>query len=68
MNVEPDPAFRMAYRLYYTWFTYSGKRGDWAEQVREPGTAHHLDDWGPKGGHEYPYWHRQMWEYVDQYF
>jgi esterase/lipase superfamily enzyme len=28
------------------------------------GIAHHLDDWGPKGGHEWPYWHHQMWEYV----
>jgi len=24
----------------------------------------YLDDWGPKGGHEWPYWHHQMWEYV----
>jgi esterase/lipase superfamily enzyme len=32
------------------------------------GIAHHLDDWGPKGGHEWPYWHHQMWEYVGQHF
>jgi S-formylglutathione hydrolase FrmB len=24
----------------------------------------HLDDWGPKGGHDWPYWHRQMWTYI----
>ena len=29
---------------------------------------HHLDDWGPKGGHEWPYWHHQMWEYVGAHF
>ena len=32
------------------------------------GIAHHLDDWGPKGGHEWPYWHHQMWEYVGAHF
>jgi len=32
------------------------------------GIAHHLDDWGPKGGHEWPYWHHQMWEYVGQHY
>ena len=30
--------------------------------------AYHLDDWGPKGGHERPYWHHQMWEYVGAHF
>jgi esterase/lipase superfamily enzyme len=32
------------------------------------GIAHHLDDWGPKGGHEWPYWHHQMWEYMGAHF
>jgi len=32
--------------------------------AQERGIPHHLDDWGPKGGHEWPYWHHQMWEYV----
>ena len=32
------------------------------------GIAHHLDDWGPKGGHEWPYLHHQMWEYVAAHF
>ena len=31
------------------------------------GIAHHLDDWGPEGGHEWPYWHHQMWEYIGQH-
>ncbi len=30
--------------------------------------AHHLDDWGPEGGHDWPYWHHQMWEYVGAHF
>jgi hypothetical protein len=29
---------------------------------------HYLDDWGPEGGHEWPYWHHQMWEYVREHF
>lgn len=28
------------------------------------GIAHHLDDWGPLGGHDWPYWKHQMWEYL----
>jgi esterase/lipase superfamily enzyme len=27
------------------------------------GIAHHLDDWGPLGGHDWPYWRHQMQEY-----
>jgi len=29
---------------------------------------HDLDDWGPEGGHDWPYWHHQMWEYVGAHF
>ena len=32
------------------------------------GIPHHLDDWGPKGGHDWPYWHHQMWTYVSQLY
>ena len=28
------------------------------------GIPHHLDDWGPQGGHDWPFWHHMMWEYV----
>jgi len=28
------------------------------------GIRHHLDDWGPLGGHDWPYWKRQMQEYL----
>jgi len=39
-----------------------------SEVLRNRGIAHHLDDWGPEGGHDWPYWHHQMWEYVGQHF
>jgi esterase/lipase superfamily enzyme len=29
---------------------------------------HALDDWGSEGGHDWPYWHRQMWEYLGRTF
>ena len=28
------------------------------------GIRHHLDDWGPQGGHDWPYWKHQMREYL----
>ena len=28
------------------------------------GIRHSLDDWGPQGGHDWPYWKHQMWEYL----
>jgi esterase/lipase superfamily enzyme len=30
------------------------------------GIAHHLDDWGPLGGHDWPYWKRQMRVYLER--
>ncbi len=32
------------------------------------GIAHHLDDWGPQGGHDWPYWKNQMRDYVGRLF
>ena len=32
------------------------------------GIPHHLDDWGPQGGHDWPYWKHQMWEYITRLF
>ena len=29
---------------------------------------HPLDDWNPTGERDWPYWHRQMWEYVGAHF
>ena len=28
------------------------------------GIRHHLDDWGPMGGHDWPYWKHQMRGYL----
>jgi esterase/lipase superfamily enzyme len=32
------------------------------------GIDQRLDDWGPDGGHDWPSWHHQMWEYVGTNF
>ena len=32
--------------------------------LRASGVPHHLDDWGPQGGHDWPYWRHQLWEYL----
>jgi esterase/lipase superfamily enzyme len=32
------------------------------------GIAHSVDDWGPEGGHEWPYWKRQMIEYLSRLY
>jgi esterase/lipase superfamily enzyme len=35
-----------------------------SEILRSKGIAHHLDDWGPLGGHDWPFWKHQMREYI----
>jgi esterase/lipase superfamily enzyme len=32
------------------------------------GIRHSLDDWGADGGHDWPYWRHQMWEYVNRLY
>jgi S-formylglutathione hydrolase FrmB len=27
-----------------------------------------VDDWGPEGGHDWPYWKRQMNEYIGRLY
>jgi esterase/lipase superfamily enzyme len=39
-----------------------------SEVLRNRGIAHHLDDWGPMGGHDWPYWKHQMREYIGGLF
>ena len=46
----------------------SGPTYQMSDILRNRGIAHHLDDWGPEGGHEWPYWHHQMWEYVGAHY
>ena len=31
------------------------------------GIRHHVDDWGPKGGHDWPYWKEMIREYVGRW-
>ena len=31
------------------------------------GIRHSLDDWGPRGGHDWPYWKDQMREYLSRW-
>lgn len=47
---------------------HPGPTYDLAARLRARGIAHALDDWGPKGGHDWPYWHHQIWTYVSQTF
>jgi esterase/lipase superfamily enzyme len=36
--------------------------------LSQKGIRHSLDDWGPEGGHDWPYWKNQMREYVGRLF
>src|SRR5262249_29524478 len=46
----------------------SGPSYRMSEILRNRGIGHHLDDWGPEGGHEWPYWHHQLWEHIGQHY
>jgi len=46
----------------------SGPTHRLAEVLRARGIPHHVDDWGPDGGHDWPYWKHQMDVYVDRLF
>jgi hypothetical protein len=35
-----------------------------SEILAGKGIHHHLDNWGPQGGHDWPYWKHQMREYI----
>jgi esterase/lipase superfamily enzyme len=39
-----------------------------SEVLKKKGIAHHLDDWGEQGGHDWPYWKNQMREYLGRLF
>lgn len=38
------------------------------EVLNSRGISHSLDDWGPDGGHDWPYWKRQMDLYIGRLF
>lgn len=35
--------------------------------LNRKGIRHYLDDWGPRGGHDWPYWKDQMREYLSHW-
>ena len=39
-----------------------------SEVLSEKGIRHSLDNWGPQGGHDWPYWKHQMREYISRLF
>jgi len=45
-------------------FEHSGDAYRLSEILASRGIGHHLDDWGPLGGHDWPYWKHQMREYL----
>ena len=47
-------------------FEHSGEAYRLSEILASRGIPHHLDDWGPLGGHDWPYWKHQMREYLSR--
>jgi esterase/lipase superfamily enzyme len=45
-------------------FEHSGESYRLSQVLASRGIEHHLDDWGPLGGHDWPYWKHQMREYL----
>jgi esterase/lipase superfamily enzyme len=39
-----------------------------SEILRARGINHSVDNWGPEGGHDWPYWKRQMNEYLGRLY
>src|SRR5467141_1906429 len=39
-----------------------------SEILAAKGIRHSLDNWGPEGGHDWPYWKHQMREYISRLF
>ena len=35
--------------------------------LSQKGIGHYLDDWGPRGGHDWPYWKDELREYVSRW-
>ena len=39
-----------------------------SEVLSQRGIPHSVDNWGPEGGHDWPYWKRQMDVYIERLF
>jgi esterase/lipase superfamily enzyme len=46
----------------------SGPTYRFSELLKAKGIPHSADDWGPDGGHDWPYWKKQMYEYLSRLF
>ena len=46
----------------------SGPSRQLSEILSRRNIPHHLDDWGPQGGHDWPYWKHQMRDYIGRFF
>jgi esterase/lipase superfamily enzyme len=46
----------------------SGPSYQLSELLRRKAIPHALDDWGPEGGHDWPFWHHQMWTYCSKLY
>ena len=44
----------------------SGEAYRLSQVLASRGVRHHLDDWGPQGGHDWPYWTLQMRGYLSR--
>jgi esterase/lipase superfamily enzyme len=49
-------------------FENSGPSYHLSHILRSKGIAHSVDDWGPLGGHEWPYWKHQMRQYLNEMY
>jgi esterase/lipase superfamily enzyme len=45
----------------------SGQSYAFSRVLRRRGIPHHLDDWGPRGGHDWPYWKEILREYLSRW-
>ena len=45
----------------------SGHTYAFSDVLRRRGINHHVDDWGPQGGHDWPYWKVQLREYLGRW-
>ncbi len=43
---------------------HPGDTYHFSQLLASKGIRHSLDDWGPRGGHDWPYWRQQMREYL----
>jgi esterase/lipase superfamily enzyme len=48
-------------------FEQSGHSYAMSAVLERRGIRHHLDDWGHRGGHDWPYWKEQLREYVSRW-